>query len=891
MTLMSKNYIKVGEDKLNELIDIKTNMPKNDSNLVIRKRLFNIIDKKINDQSRFMLISAPAGYGKTTLISQWLKEKNYNKAWLSSSEADSDIGYFFYGIIAALEKINGTDFTGLKEIINMSTWPDLESLISTFIDDIITIQDNFMLVIDNYHLINNQFIHDFIEKLIMYIPNNMYLIILTREDPPFNLNRYKLNGQMNEIRIDDLRFKLNETIDLYNKYLGLKIDKSYIKKIHNRSEGWISGIKLASINVMEKDEAEIHRFINDFSGSHSYIIDYLLEEVLAGLDNNTKEFLYKTSIVENLCPGLCNYLTERNDSDKFLKELEKINLFIFPIDLNRQWYRYHRLFRDSLISSLPPSLKNKLHLKAAEWYNEAGFFRNAINEAIKAEDYKLVVEYIINSIPEYLEQGKINVLLKFLELVPEKYIINNGLLLILKSWSLFVTGGTRDALFYLDLIKRRPELINENNKGKSLILESLSALITDTSFKGEDLEDITVNNTHDKLFKLGSLGQIYASQGYLQQAVSTFKEAYYLARETGQNFMEILTLTNYILLLNQTGNLKEALKLCEYNLNRLLDDRNIESIAKLLYIPFGILYYEMANYQKSKEYLKKGIEMSEEQDLVYVFYYSNLYLAKIFFSLGKKEKAIEIIDNIIVFTNHHNMILENKEIENLKREIEFFMNGFILSDEKLNFYEEVCNNDISTVNIKYILTYCRFLFHNSEYEKAIKYLKKIKDFKNNKKIIGERITCNLLLALIYYNYHQEDKAKMFLQESIRIKGSERYITIFVNEGESVLPLISKFRDIAPEFFERVKELVKDVSSDNTSSKSSYDQAKPIDSLTERETEILILVAKGLTNKKIAEKLYITAGTTKWHLSNVYSKLSVNKRTKAVAIAKKLGLIE
>src|SRR6056297_684313 len=132
MTLMSKNYIKVGEDKLNELIDIKTNMPKNDSNLVIRKRLFNIIDKKINDQSRFMLISAPAGYGKTTLISQWLKEKNYNKAWLSSSEADSDIGYFFYGIIAALEKINGTDFTGLKEIINMSTWPDLESLISTF---------------------------------------------------------------------------------------------------------------------------------------------------------------------------------------------------------------------------------------------------------------------------------------------------------------------------------------------------------------------------------------------------------------------------------------------------------------------------------------------------------------------------------------------------------------------------------------------------------------------------------------------------------------------------------------------------------------------------------------------------------------------------------------
>ena len=189
------------------------------------------------------------------------------------------------------------------------------------------------------------------------------------------------------------------------------------------------------------------------------------------------------------------------------------------------------------------------------------------------------------------------------------------------------------------------------------------------------------------------------------------------------------------------------------------------------------------------------------------------------------------------------------------------------------------------------MTYCRFLFHNSEYEKALNYLKKIKDFKNNKKIIGERITCNLLLALIYYNYDQEEKAKMFLQESIKIKGDERYLTVFVNEGESILPLISNFKDVVPNFFEKVKELVGNGSSDNTSSKNLSGQDKHIDSLTERETEILILVAKGLTNKKIAEKLYITAGTTKWHLSNVYSKLAVNKRTQAVAKAKKLGLLE
>lgn len=872
---------------MNTLLNLKTTIPDSGEGLVVRKKLFDKLDTIFSGPGRFLLVSAPAGYGKTTLISEWLRNKGHCTAWFTVTKGDSESISFFSGIITALQKIKNNIFKGTENILKMPVLPGVDSVIASFIDEIKLINNQFILVIDDFQLINNDYINQFLIKFIQFMPENIFLVILTREDPPLMLNRYRINGYMSELRADDLCFNIPELIELYNNIMTLNIDESTIKKIYKKSEGWVSGAKLVGLKLKGKDNKNIQEFITNFSGSHYYIIDYLVEEVLSELDDDTKQFLYKVSIVEKFCPELCKILTGREDSSRLIKKLEKMNMFILPLDSNKEWFRFHQLFRDSLITNLSSSEKRKLHIKAAEWLSEKGLFEDAVQEALIAEDYKLAVKYITTAIPEYLENGELKILLGQLDKIPDEYLSESILLLIMKAWLLFVIGNKKDALYYIDIINKKPEIIDDKNKGRLLTLTSLLFRKDDDTAPFSMAEEaLSLIDDEDKIFKINglmSLGQIQAGYGKIHDSVESFQKAYYLGRETGQVFMEIMSLMNLALKLNQLGHLQEALTLCEQNINRYKkDDGYLEPLARLIFIPLGILQYYTGQYQKAKGNLISGIEISEQLKLVHVSWMPKIYYALSCFELGQKELAYEIIDETLEYTRKYNLKPNYLWAETIKIDFNLRSGNTEIGKEKINSYINTYKNELPVIKARILLTLSRIFIKTGKNEKAIKYLESLLQYSIDH---PDKITANLLLSLAHLNINEREKAEKFFLQAMQMSNREGYLSPVIYEGKLVLPLLSEFRDHVPGFINEVESIFEVCLDDNA---TSLNMVEP---LTEREIEIINLVAEGLANKKIAEELFITEGTTKWHLSNIYSKLGVKNRTRAVAKARDLGIIK
>ena len=885
---------------MNILVDLKTNIPDNGYKVIRREGLYQTLDNKLTDWSSLLLVSAPAGYGKTTLVSEWLKGKECHKAWLSLSEEDSDTHSFFHGLIAALQKVDSKLCRGTENILQMPTTPELEEIISSFVQELKMVKGQLVLVIDDYHYIENDYIHQFVDNLIKYIPENILLIMITREEPPLTLNRYRINGKLEEINEKDLSFDYSEMVELYNDIISLQIDESDIRELYDWTEGWISGIKLAGLRLMNKEKEEVHQFVKDFSGSHYYIIDYLVEEVLAQLDDDLKDFIYKTSIVDRFNSELCGHLTDRRDSSQILKRLDQMNIFLISLDSSRSWFRYHHLFRDSVISDLSPVLKKELHIKAAKWFGQNGYYQDAINQGIKAKNYQLAVEYIDASIPEYLDRGDIKGISRLLDTVPDEYISDRGLLLIMKAWSLFVTGKTPDAIYYLDLIKKRPELMEEKNRGWLLTLRSLTTLTVgvDEDADAAELakEALTLLGEKDylcKLYTLMSLGQSYAYKGDLEESAHHFQQAYYLAREVGQFFLEITALINYAFILEQLGNLQEGLTLCNHNLERFkYESGEVGRLAQLIYTPLGVFHYQMGEFGQAREFLVKVVEICEHLKLVYVYWMAMTYYARTCFELGETDLAFEIIDDTLNFTKENNFEVEYQKTRNIKREFNLRLGKLDLTPEKTEGYKEVINEKFSPDIGESIFTYCRILLQDGNTNDVGSCLERFVQPNDHRYV--DNITAHLLLARAYFRSNDNKKAKSNLLTAIQMAKKEGYSTVFIQEGGAILPLLNQYRDLAPTFLDKIIDNIQrfiDKTADKIDKSLKIDKKRVlVEPLTDREMEILTLVAEGLSNKDIADKLFITQGTTKWHLTNVYGKLGVDNRTQAVAKAIDLKIV-
>jgi LuxR family transcriptional regulator, maltose regulon positive regulatory protein len=362
-------------------------------NVVIRPRLIERLNEGLH--CNLILISAPAGFGKTTLVSQWVEGIERPAAWLLLDEGENDLTRFLMYLVAALQTIAATLGEGVLGVLQSPQPPPTEAILTALLNDLTTIRDHFVLVLDDYHVIDAKPVDHALTFLLDHLPPHMHLVIATREDPQLPLARLRVGDQLTEVRVTDLRFTYSEAAGFLNQVMGLGLSAEDIAALETRTEGWIAGLQLAAISMQGQQDAG---FIASFTGSHHFVMDYLLEEVLGQQSESVQTFLLRTSILNRLCGPLCDavVLDPSASGQETLEYLERANLFIVPLDNERHWYRYHHLFADLLRQRLHQSIAsstgdakshvNELHIRASLWYEDHGLEIEAFHHAVAAND-------------------------------------------------------------------------------------------------------------------------------------------------------------------------------------------------------------------------------------------------------------------------------------------------------------------------------------------------------------------------------------------------------------------------------------------------------------------------------------------------------------------------
>lgn len=417
---------------------------------VTRPRLLERLQSGLAERRKLTLVSAPAGYGKTTLVAEWLHSiaDGSRIGWLSLDESDNDLSRFLGYWVAAFHRVDKALGANAQSLLEMPQLPPLDSFLDGLINDLSALETSLLLVLDDYHLISNPKIHEALEYFLDHQPAQVHLAVTTREDPPFPLARMRARGQMTELRAHDLRFTPQEAAQFFKQSMKLDLTPQSVDDLEKRTEGWAVGLQLAGLAL--KSLPDPQEFIEIFRGSHRYVLDYLAEEVLRQQEEDIRRFLAQTSILERLNASLCNALTERDDSQSVLTRLEQTNLFIIPLDNEREWYRYHHLFADYLRTELSKSEAADLYKKSALWHEENDLTDKAVRYALASADTDFaadVIEHALNKDATW-SGGNVTLLSSWLDALPLQTIQSRPRLSLNSSRILYLSGQ-------FDLAKQR----------------------------------------------------------------------------------------------------------------------------------------------------------------------------------------------------------------------------------------------------------------------------------------------------------------------------------------------------------------------------------------------------------------------------------------------------
>ena len=868
------------------LLDFQTQIPENKKALK-RKRLYSKLEQ-INNKKSLIFISAPAGFGKSTLIADWINQNKYKAAWFSIDNNLTSPALFFKAFIRALSRKSSINFSNTENILKMPLNLSAKSTAFTILKEMEALEEDILLVLDNFHLLEDQLIYDFVTLLIKFMPARLNLIILSRKELPFSISREQTKDEMIILDQNQLKFSYLEMVNLLNREISLDLSEENLKNIYQITEGWPYAVELIIYKLTTEGEGVINKLSKKDQSEFFYFNDHLFSQVFSDLRKEEKELLVKTSVVENFTAELADYLRESDDSLVILNKLLKNNIFIELSNSKNSYFRYYNLFREFLIKQLNSEDKTKCFSKAAEWFAENNYYKEAVSAALKIDNHQLAVSYLEKSVPLYFKNAELKELINLFDLIEEKHLKESPILLIVKALSLFVLGNKKESLYYINLIENIDQLSSEN-RGRLLTLSTFMQNYQDAeahcSAAAEALELIS---DADYLFKcnaLMTLGQIQASYSRVEQSIKSFKKAAFLARENGMLFMEINSLMNLILKLAQSGNLEEALNLNLDNIDRLSSKQKLSSpVIDLLLIPLGIIYYFKGKYQQAKKNLIKGIEAAELLNLVHVYWMPMIYYGLSAFYLGEKNLAAEIIDDTLEFCNKNNkkinFIWADLERLNLKLKDQKDKVDILTQQKIISYSETVENSTFLVIKTKTVFLLSKLYLKLKSYNQALSSLNKLDQFKD-KMDYYDFLKLKLLKSIVFYHLNDKEKSKDLLIKVILMLEKEKYLTVLNEEAEYLKILLKEFNDLESDILNNIN-----FESDQKAAK----EQQLIDPLTEREIEIIKLLAEGLSNKKIAEKLFITEGTTKWHLSNIYSKLAVRNRTKAAAKARKLNII-
>lgn len=889
----------------------KLHIPSTGPEIVNRSKLINKLNQSLD--KKLTLISAPAGFGKTTILVDWINNHKIPAVWFSIDKTDNDPVTFSNYIIAAFQKIENKLGINAQDLLKSSQLSSIESAINLLINELLVIEKKIILVLDDFHLINNIEIFRLLTYFLEHIPNNIHLIISTRSDPSLPVAKLRSQHQLVEIRSSDLSFSSTEINQLFKNILKINLSAEDISTLENKTEGWIAGLQLTAISLQGRENKT--EFIRELAGDNRFIMDYLIEEVLRIQSDDIKEFLLKTSILEQFSAPLCNTITGRKDTQLIIEDLERNNMFLIPLDNERQWYRYHHLFADLLQQRLllfnSYSIE-ELHNKACEWFEQNNMPNNAIEHALETNNFEKSIQLLGEVVEKMWKNGQHAAIMKYGDLLPDEFIKKNPEFCLYYSWILITAGQIQKAEPFLasaEIITQR--IIAENNLSKQDI-HSIKKLLgkiavafaylyshEEHTEKIFDYCKIAMENLTDDdplwfSWSWFSYGIAYLSNGELVD-----NEAFEKALMYGKKSGNIYLITTIVIRLaeneQQLGHYKSAYTKCS-NLLALLKDKGYSEISKTewtfaaLYFNIGITHFMWAEMDEAYENIKIAYNLCKSGKDIYLKIFILMFYTFMLLNRGEKE-AVERINELDDIIKQNQIppflmsmyigwkiyvLLHTKQIDQANNIILEY--GLGLDKKKTHANEAAYSS------------FARLLIAQNKLDDAEFLLSELYTIANEGERIERLIEIKISMAIMHKKKGNHELAVANLMEAMELASDENLISMFVYNIEDIIDLSKDLykiqattkNKISNEFIRKFKLMIEKMPK-RVSVISNSD-------LSSRELDTLKLVAENLSNQEIADKLFISLNTVKTHLKHINLKLEENSRNKAVSKAKELGII-
>ena len=874
-----------------QLIRTKIAVPRARAGVVLRPRLVKRLWQAV--ERPFTLASAPAGFGKTTLLATAVQSprRDVRVAWLSLDQEDSDPARFFQYLIFALQSVVPNLGAARVSLFSGLQMPAPRDIMETLLYDIADIPTRILLVLDDYHVISNPSIDAALVLLVERAPEQLRLLISTREEPDFPLARWRSREIASEIRAEDLRFSSAETGQFLRDAMGLDIDANSTRAFETRTEGWVAGLQMAALSLqgesVESAQDAIAQRVSEFSGGHRLVIDYLAAEVLRRQPDDVRAFLEQTSILDRLSASLCDAVTERSNSGRLLARLERANMFILRLDEHKRWYRYHQLFLDFLRSGLDERKQRALHARASAWFEQNGFGEEAMKHARAAQDVAATVRLFRALADEALSHGEISKLLSWLEALPDETVRTHSDLAGYMAWMLYLRGKTRDAQEYARLAKEPGNsAATSAHRGMLSTIHSFIALNWGDSNEAmglarKGLKQLGKSKSFFRTYALSLLGQAQRVAGDRQTALETFQQVVRLGSKLGNDLMAIDALGHLVPLMYWKGELREAILLCRQWAARYSGARgNPVPVSGLLYVMQGVLDYEINDLESARMRLLSGIELTRQVGMVAHTLNGLRSLAKLQYLSGERERAWESLAEARLISEQPESRLRKRLVAITTAELHLW-EGNIQAAARM---VEESSRSFAAPLEQESFAQARVLLAEHQPRRALNLLLRLEMLAKKDGFEGSLIAIHILQALCHEAMAGRVNAVASMEKAVSLAAPAGYCRLFLDEGRAIVNILEPARHAAPDFVNSVLLLLS-----NGGLQDSTSRALP-EPLRKSELEILRLLKRGLTNQEIAAELELTIATIKWHLGNIFGKLHVRNRTGAVTRARELKLL-
>ena len=904
----------------------KLHLPEPRPDLVARDRLQERLTGPGHESTRLVLVCAPAGFGKTTALTQWLKARSTTLpcqvAWVSLDPDDNDVQRFLDHLLAALQRTGAELGRDARATIEAAGEPDIRRVLASLVNDLDLLAERTIIALDDYHEITSSAVHDAMQFLLDHLPAQVQVAITTRSDPPFAIARLRSNGGLVEVRSADLRFTTDEAVVLLNDVVGKELPRSSIAVLDERTEGWAAGLRLAALSLRGREDVEA--FVDDFAGSHRFVLDYLVEQVLDRQPAGVTEFLLRTSLLASMNASLCEAVTGRGDANEILAALERDNVFVIGLDDERQWYRYHHLFADALQARLRSTRSAevaRLHRAASRWYVEHGLMEDALSHAAAGGDLDLAADLVELALPGLRQERRDDTTRAHLRALPDAVVRSRALLATFMAWTCLAEGDLEGVLTWLD--EAETALPRAADVGADLRssfaaaararddeqrqLPAMIAVYRATVAQARgDVEgtiaqarcalDLTGPDDHfARGAAAGFLGLATWAAGDLASAVDIFSEAMASMRAAGSVADELGSTVVLAGMWLGRGRPDEARRLYERALSAA--DRTTVPIATVgdLHVGLADVLREMNELDEADGHLAAARALGDAASLPenrHRWYVANAALLEargdLDGALGMLEKA-EASHQPGFFPDVRPIPALTARVHiargDLAEAAEWARRTATSLDDPPTYLREC--NQLTLARLVLVQRRCGA---DGSLEEVLDLLTGVLAAARAAGRAGSVIQAQVVRAIAHAAGGDAASAERDLCDALTAGYPVGYRRLFLDEGTELHDLL---REVARRQAGDVAAWARQLLSDAVPASGSATQrpaATAAEGLSDREVEVLRLLATDLTGPEIARRLFVSINTLRTHTKHIFTKLGVNSRGAAVSRAAELGVL-